>query len=367
MSKKLIIFGNGVGMALDAEKFDLKKVMPKVWEDFCCDDQAQRERKLIAGCLKGVDEESGPTREDQLMGAQLAQFGHELICHAVEKEEHGSWFTQAASNYPAAIAKYIYNVARQLDENSREYLADQKFVQFTKGLIPFIAETKSHVATLNYDTLFYSAFNEEQDIEGSKYQLCKPKFWQTSLSDGYRTTGFNEDHFKPPSDNDFGYYLHLHGSPLFVDNGEKQAAKLMRHQLADHQPRSAQHIILSDGKLKLLLIQRSEILTLYWKMLGKALEEAEEIILFGYGGADLHLNEMVKRKAGDKAKFVIEWKGTQHWSEGNEVLEPQEIDPKAAWKERLGAKTTVIQADDILEFSHWDDPQGFLSSTDIPF
>lgn len=366
MSKKLIIFGNGVGMALDAEKFDLKKVMPKVWEDFCCDEQASLERKLIASCLKDVEEDSGPTGEDQLMGAQLAQFGHEMICHAVDDDERGNWFTKEARDYPAAIAKYIYNVARKLDANSKEFQADHRFVKFTNGLIPFIAKTKSHVATLNYDALFYSAFNEEQEINGAKYQLCQGQDWKTHLSDGYRSVGFMEQHFEPPNDNDFGYYLHLHGSPLFVDRAEGPK-KLNRSELGAHNPQSARHIILSDGNLKPLLIQRSEILTLYWKMLGKALDEAEEIILLGYGGADKHLNEMVKRRAKDKEKFLIEWSGTQHWSEGNEVLEPQEIDPKAAWKERLGAKTTVIQADDILEFSHWDDPQGFLSSTDIPF
>lgn len=328
-----------------------------VWKNYGDSEKEKDEQRLVADCLKGVDETTGPSDEAQLMGAQIVQFGHELISGMVGDDNLGNWFQDTAQNFPTAIAKYIYNVARQLNENSKEFQDDERFVQFRNGLIPFISKTRSHIATLNYDTLFYSAFNEEQEVDGETFQNCKRQPWKTDLSDGYRAAGFGRNHFERPPDNDFGFYLHLHGSPLFVEE-DGQTKKLKRNELKDHTPQSARHIILSDGELKPHLIQRSDVLSLYWRMLDKAIDESEEIILFGYGGADKHLNRLIREKLS-KPKYVIEWSGTQHLSTGNEVIEPQEVPADTFWQAELGENTTVKRADDILAFREWDDPSGF--------
>src|SRR6056297_3520076 len=131
-------------------------------------------------------------------------------------------------------------------------------------------------------------FNEEyQPCDDSQpIRLCD-KF-NGSLVDGYtKSAGFTKNNFERKYGKDFGYYLHLHGSPLFVGDPGK---KLKRTELALHKP-NAKHIILSDGAMKPYLIQRSKILKLYWDQLSGCIEEAQEVILFGYGGGDDHLNE----------------------------------------------------------------------------
>jgi hypothetical protein len=301
MRKKLIIVGNGIGMALSPEHFDLAKVMPKVWKSGCI---TTGDRELIAGCIKGIEVEYGPTNESQLMGAQIAQFGHELITGVVEPENRGQWFTDPAITYPLAISKYVYSVAKKLNENSKNFQADKRFLEFSKTLISFLKDTDSHFATLNYDTLFYSAFNDGIEINGETVQLCKPQFWLTTLNDGYRTgTGFSKENFNRPPDRDFGFYLHLHGSPLFISD-ETKVKKLNRNELSEHTPRNAHHIVLSDGELKPLLITRSSVLAMYWKALEQAIDEAEEIILFGYGGFDRHLNHLIKTNF-EKQIYVV--------------------------------------------------------------
>lgn len=359
MKRKLVVIGNGVGMALCPEKFDLKRVMPSVWKSFCCSEDDKAERELIAHCLKGVDREKGPTQESQLMSAQIAQLGHELISNSVVQNKLGDWFQNKALNYQSTIAKYIYNVASALNENSKEFQSDEKFRQFIEGLIPFLGETRSHFATLNYDTLFYSAFNDAQNIKSKHYRICHGYVKKTCLNDGYRKTGFDETHFDRKGEEDFGYYLHLHGSPLIVDQ-KGAPTKLKRSELEDHIPTSARHIILSDGALKPFLIERSEVLRLYWRMLSKAIDEVSEIIIFGYGGFDDHLNQLIMDKAEKKNKYVIEWSGAKHYSDGDDVLEGREISADSYWENRLGPNTFIKRSDDILEFRSWDDPGSFV-------
>ncbi|WP_146064561.1 hypothetical protein [Thalassococcus halodurans] len=260
--------------------------------------------------------------------------------------------------YQKVIAKYIYNVARTLNCNSEEFQDDLRFRKFIDDLIPFLNDTRSHFATLNYDTLFYSEFNDDQEVDGKSYRICHRYSSRTCLNDGYRKTGFDEANFDRETGEDFGYYLHLHGSPLIVDR-RNAPRKLKRHKVNGHDPKSARHIILSDGALKPFLIERSEVLRLYWKMFSKALGEADEVILFGYGGFDDHLNRIIKEKFKGR-KFVIEWSGSKHFSDDSDVLESKEISADNYWRRKLGKRTIIKRSDNILEFQNWDDPNSFI-------
>lgn len=357
MNRKLIIFGNGIGMALSPDDFSLRNVMPKVWQGARTNGDpilSQAQKQLIAGCIKGVEDESGPSDEAQLMGAQVAQFGHELITTAVETENQNQWFTDDALGYPQAISKYVYEVARQLDLNSQVFGNDERLEEFLSSFIPFLQETNSHVATLNYDTLLYSAFNDGYTLpDGTNIQICQGQDWKTHLCDGYRpNTGFQKENFERPNDGDFGFYLHLHGSPLIVD-GKTKAKKLRRNQITGHIPQSAHHIILSDGSMKPLLIQRSEVLSLYWHMLESTTDEIDEIIVFGYGGGDEHLNTFLRKSR--KPILIVEYADP----------EISDTDSEALWEKRIGANSEVIEGetsfalermDNILSFSDWADP-----------
>lgn len=348
MSKKLIIIGNGLGMAIEPNDFSLTHVMPKVWQEKL----EPTERELIASCIPGI-EASGPTDETQLMTAQIVQLGHELITDTVNNENIHLWFTDGAVGYPKAIGKFVYEVARQLNVNAENQKSNSGLKCFLDGLVKHVHSYNSHVATLNYDTLLYSAFNEEYQLaDGSKpIRLCD-KF-DGSLVDGYtRSAGFTKSNFERKNCKDFGYYLHLHGSPLFVGDPGK---KLNRAELALHMPNDAKHIILSDGVMKPYLIQRSKILKLYWDQLSECIEEAQEVILFGYGGGDDHLNE---RLADAKAttKWVIEWSQTTHALPASEIIEGEGGAAKQYWTKKLGQNVQVKRLDNILYFTEWDSP-----------
>ncbi|MGB0901356.1 SIR2 family protein [Halocynthiibacter sp.] len=343
MSRKLIIIGNGLGMALSPEHFSLQHVMPEVWNN----DLNDAERTLIASCIEGI-EETGPTSEDRLMPAQLAQFAHELITGIVENNKQDEWFTANALKYPEAIGKYVYNVAQQLNKNSEQFENDIRLKSFYNSFIPFLDKSKSHVATLNYDTLLYSAFNEYYEVGSKIHRICNG--YSGSLVDGYlERNGFDKNNFERQFNRTFGYYLHLHGSPLFTGTPGK---KILRRQLSTQAPGNARHIILSDGRLKRHLIDRSDILTMYWEMLKTALDEASEVILFGYGGGDEHLNELL-RGAKVSKRVVVRDKGS---ADANQSA-------KQEWLSRLSHNEDVIDhgdsgvsyepMDNILEFRDW--------------
>lgn len=271
--------------------------------------------------------------------------GHSLITDIVSQERQDEWFTPEARSFPVAIGRFVYEVARRLNANSIQYADDLRLSPFIQGFIDFIHESKSHVATLNYDTLLYSAFNGLHQVGGQFLRVCDG--WDGALVDGYtHGAGFCEENFDRRFDRNFGFYLHLHGSPLFVGS---PARKLTRAGLDNHEPESAQHIILSDGRLKPFLITRSPVLSLYWRQLTQALKEAEEIIIFGYGGGDEHLNRAIKFH--DVPKRVVVWDGQA----GNHA---DENDPESLWRNRLceaQAAHTVqyIPMNDILDFRDW--------------
>jgi hypothetical protein len=76
-------------------------------------------------------------------------------------------------------------------------------------LINFVSSTKSHVATLNYDKLLYEEFINAGICSGFSGQLV----------DGFTSSGFDSSNLVRLYGRNFGYYMHLHGSPLFKDIG----------------------------------------------------------------------------------------------------------------------------------------------------
>lgn len=350
MSRKLIIIGNGLGMALSPDEFSLKQVMPKVWREKL----DPSEQDLIASCISGI-KDSGPSEESQLMNAQIAQLGHELITGQVDNQKLNLWFTENGRDYPQAIGKYVYEVARQLDSNSQKQQDNAKLKEFLDSLVRHIFAQKSHVATLNYDTLLYSAFNDWFKPQGFSHQIRLCFNYEGALVDGHwRQGGFAPSHFERKHGNNFGFYLHLHGSPLFVGSPGR---KLGRHEMQTHTPSDAKHIILSDGSMKPHLIERSEILKLFWDQLSVAINEACEIILFGYGGGDAHLNEMLGRSK--KRIRVVERQGTKR------LYERQQF-----WKDTLNfeANLVVDLRYSVLDFKAWDETPGHSREDDyIPF
>lgn len=325
MTRKLIIVGNGLGMAVDPEHFLLSRALDKIWDlEGILDD---KEKELIGRCL---GHEGAPVGEDELDILQLAVSYCKELNKIGNEGEH--WLTEYGQEFPKTTSKYIHKVATELHNFDGELPEN-----FENKLIAFLRKTKSHIATLNYDKLLYNSFIDK-NIVSARYD-------KTILIDGMTDHGFSADRLERLYSNNFGYYLHLHGSPLFI-NGKKGCLKLKRNELTLDYPRVGEHIVLTHVKHKPNIIAASNVLSTYWDYLRFALSETEEVILFGYSGYDLHLNELLRPYLKDIPVRIIEWSGNYN----------PETPREHFWTGRLGREINinVISLDKITDFDDWD-------------
>ena len=324
MSKKLIIFGNGLGMAMNPNHFRLDTALQEIWDFPNVLNETQK--NLIETCLK---HEGPPSGEDEL------DLLHQAVVHCRSlnriAENGENWLTENGQTFPDITAIYFHKVATQLYKYEDD-LPDS----FTTPLVDFIKQTKSHVATLNYDKLLYDAFINNNIFDG--YNGC--------LIDGMVDAGFSSDRLERKYENYFGYYLHLHGSPLFVNQNGK-IVKLPRSDLNISHDEPSQHIVLTHIKHKPFVIGASEVLSTYWNYFQFAISEAKEIILFGYSGNDDHLNILIRPYLKLKKLKVIEWSGA-----GNDTQQESE----QYWEDQLGHEIHEIEVtrlDNITDFTSW--------------
>ena len=360
MSKKLIIFGNGLGMALNADHFLLTNAMTRVWN---CLTRLSEGEKTTLGSLKGIETATGPKNEDELATAQVALAYLSSFRAELGDEALSEWFKEDALNYPGTLNKYVFEVAYELYSYSIPEEKQELWNDFLTNLICFIRDTRSHVATLNYDDLLYAPFVDGHPIQNGDYvvnfQLSKraAKCANTApyLRDGFLKGSFTPDTFNYKGD--CGYYLHLHGSPLYVSDTD--ARKLNRSEVAASTRTLQRHIVLANRNDKETIIRRSEILSDYWdNRLPKCIADAEEIILFGYSGLDLHLNELIREKH-ESPIHVIEWSGSTHYplSDEGDVVEDDAVTAEVFWETILSVPSANVHClDNILDFKEWSNP-----------
>lgn len=319
MPRSIIIFGNGLGMAQDPEYFSLQAGLEHVWND---NEYLSAEHKqLILSAISGTTEQNPPSSEEQLDKLQVAIIATEFLCAF---EINGtSWVSDAAKELPAAFKKYIHEVALYYHRSEQELPET-----FVSPLSEYISNTKSHVATLNYDNLLYDSFTTHGVLSGYKGPLIDG-FWAS--------TGFDEEHLDRLNVNRHGWYLHLHGSPLYIGN-----RKMMRAARDFLDPDEENHIVLAHVEHKPLIIESSHILSAYWRRLEKALDESDQIILFGYSGLDLHLNNRIKLR-NEKEVTIVEWEGSGEHGERVRF-----------WGDALNInRFELIQLENILGFTNW--------------
>lgn len=318
MSRSIIIVGNGLGLALNPTYFALQSGLERVWNDTTY--LSNEHKGLIRSAISGTSESNPPSSEEQLDTLQVAIIATEFLCSL--EGEGLSWVSEQAKELPSAFKKYIHQVALYF-HNSGEHLPQD----FISHLSEYINNTKSHVVTLNYDNLLYDAFTTSGVLNG----------YNGPLIDGFLRAGFNEKNLIRFNRDAHGWYLHLHGSPLYIDN-----KKVMRTERFFLNPEEKNHIVLSHVKHKPLIIGSSHILSSYWRHLDKALDESDKIIIFGYSGLDTHLNNRIRLR-NDKEINIVEWQGA---GEKNERV--------AFWKEALNvSRIELIQESNILEFTSW--------------
>jgi len=324
MSRKLLIFGNGLGMAIDHNHYSLTNALNYVWSD----DSLWKDivhRSLIQNCIPS---NQCPTSEEELDKLYLVSTSCSYLNEFPNTTNGKHWlssygqkFTEATQEYIQTVASYLFNTNSSLPQS------------FKDPLIDFVKRTKSHVATLNYDKLLYEAFISTNVCNG----------FNGYLLDGFTDKlGFSSSNLVRLYGNNFGYYMHLHGSPLFKDVGSK-TEKLSRWQISTSNNFANKHIVLTHIPHKPSVITSSEVLSTYWNYLIFSLSEVKEIILFGYSGCDTHLNKILKVHADKKNKTVIEWDGDGETNQTRQKF----------WDEELGQNVTLKRMPDITKFTSW--------------
>ncbi|HBO4004414.1 TPA: hypothetical protein ACUT5J_000192 [Pseudomonas aeruginosa] len=284
--RKALIFGNGLGMALAPQHFNLAQVMHDVWN--IAHFLTPEDKRLISLTLG--HENAIPQNEDQLDILHQAVVACKTLNRILSPNLH--WLTEQGQRFPVAVAKYMHMVS------SRLHLTDADLpAPFLTALTNFIRQTNSHVATLNYDRLLYSSFIDCGILSG----------YDGNLVDGVTNRGFDPGNLERLWGRTFGYYLHLHGSPLFYTDTDGQIRKLQRHEISTFTANPSEHIVLTHVAHKRSVISASPILTAYWHYLHRALQEATQIVIVGYSGCDLHLNELIAMYGAYKPIRVIEW------------------------------------------------------------
>lgn len=331
--RKLVVFGNGLGRALNNDYYDLKCALQTAWDNPSALDDTQKQ--LIWQCLP--DE----VLEDDILRAPKSEAELDTLqrvlaaCDEISKYEidgGAAWLSEHGKRFPGAIRSYIHCAASYFHQ--APYSLSQEFVA---PLVDWVLESRSHIATLNYDELLYRAFIGTKAFQGFN---C--------LLDGFVPTfdPANLDRNRPARQS---YYLHLHGSPLYYSTGSGQLRKSALSALSAIEGHSSTHIVLTEVKHKMSVIASSPILFEYWKRLEVAMAEVDGLVLFGYGGGDSHLNGLIGKYFETKSVEIVE-RGHPDYQ--------TEIGKRARfrfWSEVLGVeKICAFWLKDILTHKRWN-------------
>lgn len=308
-------------MALDSAYFSLNHALAKIWgsDEYLTDVQ----KELIVECLAEQDAGERPKSEDDLDILHRVVTACDYLSSIGREEIH--WLSEHGQEFPCAIRTFITAVAWYFHNHDAKLSND-----FLTPLAAFIDATQSHLATINYDNLLYQELIERQVLRG----------YDGSLVDGIPGSGFDEENLDRRYGRNFGYYMHLHGSPLFID----EEGRIIKQRQSEADEVATPHIVLTHVEHKPSVIDASYLLKTYWKYFSKALRESERILLFGYSGLDTHLNRFIKARAKDKSICVVEWAGSGDIDERLEF-----------WAEELGEGVKLQHMESILDFHEWAD------------
>lgn len=325
--RELLIFGNGLGRAIDNDFFNLTRALNASWDD--PEVLSDRQKALIRQCLPEavVEENDAPSGEDDLALLQRILAACDLINEVERRGEGKGWLSKTGKAFPDAIRRYIHRAACEFHDTAHELPED-----FATPLRDHILKTKSHVATLNYDKLLYENFIGTDVFHGYE---C--------LIDGFIRGTFDAARLQRQTPRKTSYYLHLHGSPLFHDDKDGSPCKARIPSLQDIAGNRSAHIVLTNVAHKESVIAASPVLSAYWQRLDEVLEEVTQITVLGYSGLDIHLNRRIRTVARRRKLpiHVVERKG-----DGTKAAR------QAHWDDTLGA-VTLHRPKCLLDFTGW--------------
>lgn len=324
-----MLFGNGLGRSLSPAYFPLEAGIRNVWasED---DVLTDANKNAIIQCLPidGGDLPEMPTSEGELSVLHKVVTACKLIGD-VEREDP-IWLTEHGRNFPEVIDHFIGRVAlyyHRCNEVTDEY------IECVSGVSWFAENYCTHIATLNYDNLLYQPLIETGVLSG----------YSGSLLDGFTGMTFDEANLTRHN-SDLGWYLHLHGSPLFYDyrNQVKKMHQARLESSFDTDNILHRHIVLNHTEMKPEVISGSPLLSSYWEFFGRALEESSNLVVFGYGGGDSHINKRISNwvRSRKKQRENISITVVEYRDPGKDLEARRNF-----WKQKLDGNGLLSNAD----------------------
>ncbi len=284
--KKIVaLFGNGLGRDFDNKGFATESILQHLFED---SSELKSEAKVFFAKLF----QSGFPKSEEELGL-LEEFNDALDVIenlSVEKADlftNKSFKDEFTTNFKELkhkFIKYIYDTSIKVIRASES----NGYGDFAEKLRAFIKDTSPTIATLNYDTLLYNAFLEDE--------LFREIF--TNKETGY-TDGFlrKKTDSLPKFEGDFFFlaktrkpYLHLHGAYFYTQKNTDIIEK--QHKDYRPNPNDEPFVILTSQKKKIQRVFSSpkDLLRIYSGYFFEKLIEANHIIIFGYSGGDEYLN-----------------------------------------------------------------------------
>ncbi|MEM1444900.1 MAG: SIR2 family protein [Planctomycetota bacterium] len=322
--RSTLVIGNGLGMALDANRYSLSSALNSAWFSTGVGALSANDKQRVVQCLPTDDLSIAPSTEEELEVLQRVITACDFLNSVGESDIH--WLSQEGRKFPRAVRRYFGKTASCF-HGDFEGLPNS----FCESICSFISNTKSHVATLNYDDLLYRPFISKS-ICCSGYSGC--------LVDGFHDSGFAPENLERRYGRSFGWYLHLHGSPLFAEDDSGVITKIPVSNLP-HTHSQRKHLILTHHSFKLPILQSSPVLECYWQHFRLAMIESKQLVVLGYSGADDHVNRRIRSRLRKQNMYVhvIEWVGSG-----------PKTDRIKFWRKALGKLNCLTQLDNILDF-----------------
>lgn len=283
-----ILVGNGLGKAIDSNHFDLRTGLEVSWNSF--DEAAQRIISLGQG--QPLTSEDDLESHQELMTAcrNLVSFGDE--------NTNINWLSDEGVQFPDIYQNFIYRTAKHyFDYASGE--AINEFIDNFDSLRNKLSQDNDvvHIATLNYDKLLYGALIDREILAGYR---------NFGLVDGFHVwdSGFSSDNLRRTHCN-FGWYLHLHGSPVFYTENNQVNKVMLTEGIPDNPVNNGRvhdHIVLAQTEKKPEIIANSILLQTYGDFFNRALNQSDQLHIVGYGGGDKHVNAAIQQWVLDKKR-----------------------------------------------------------------
>lgn len=330
MNSTTLLFGNGLGRAINNEYFKLSTALERSLDSVWFVDDTDRE--LMKDCLP-AGSNFASIEEDHL--ETLHNVSGACLSLSKMSRTPSLFLTKPAIKLQNSVNKWISSVGWHFHDHGHEN--DAAFCTFTNRMAKFIKEYHTHVATLNYDDLLYKRLFNSKILKGINGHLV-----DGFLKDENGDLSFSDRNFEI-GQRPLGYYLHLHGSPLYLTNMKGNILKQSLHSV--RQISSQPHLVLHHVRQKENVISNSPLLRAYWQRFDRALFESDMLLVVGYGGGDIHLNERVASRANDKGLEIFTVVVVERKQEGTET------ERKKIWKQLFRTKNIeLIQLDSILDF-----------------